>query len=240
VTIAGVLSQQGITLGNAGTGTIVALIGSLATALLGLLAKDPSSDSASQNVKKLPVILLVIGLMGLCSLAQAQMTAAATASAINYQKAWTVGTEQTQSFPLFYAGAQKNNIFSLGAREIIDPGQFQVYGALGNYQPDISALIRKTTFSPDQFALSFDVMGGIATLAAGGTKPAVEGRVNVSYALTPNTALTGAYAGGGLVGQDPFYTVSAGFAYLFGAPTSTKSAARLNFIKRYTLKKARQ
>jgi hypothetical protein len=43
-TIVGVLSQQGITLGNAGKGTIVALIGGLATAFLGLLARDPESS----------------------------------------------------------------------------------------------------------------------------------------------------------------------------------------------------
>lgn len=47
--VAGVLSQQGITLGKAGTGTVVSLAGALATALLGLLAKDPSSDSDSGN-----------------------------------------------------------------------------------------------------------------------------------------------------------------------------------------------
>jgi len=33
-----VLSQQGITLGSAGSGTVVALVSGLATALLGLLA----------------------------------------------------------------------------------------------------------------------------------------------------------------------------------------------------------
>jgi hypothetical protein len=38
VTIAGILSQQGITLGAAGSGTVVTLISALATALLGLLA----------------------------------------------------------------------------------------------------------------------------------------------------------------------------------------------------------
>jgi len=58
--IAGVLSQQGVTLGKAGTGTVVTLLSALATALLGLLAKDPeaasqqpgqgfSPDSASQR-----------------------------------------------------------------------------------------------------------------------------------------------------------------------------------------------
>jgi hypothetical protein len=41
VTIAGVLSQQGITLGNAGTGTMVTLIAAVATALLGRSLKIP-------------------------------------------------------------------------------------------------------------------------------------------------------------------------------------------------------
>jgi hypothetical protein len=42
LTAAGVLSQQGITLGKAGTGSVVTLIGGLATAFLGLVARDPS------------------------------------------------------------------------------------------------------------------------------------------------------------------------------------------------------
>jgi hypothetical protein len=47
--VAGVLSQQGVTLGKAGTGTVVTLLSALATALLGLLAKDPGpmNDSGS-------------------------------------------------------------------------------------------------------------------------------------------------------------------------------------------------
>jgi hypothetical protein len=43
VTTAGVLSQQGITLGNAGTGTRITLIMALSSAFLGLIAKDPGS-----------------------------------------------------------------------------------------------------------------------------------------------------------------------------------------------------
>jgi hypothetical protein len=39
-TILGVLQQQGISLGHAGTGTTVGLASALATALLGLLSKD--------------------------------------------------------------------------------------------------------------------------------------------------------------------------------------------------------
>jgi len=43
--VAGVLSQQGVSLGNVGTGTVVSLASALATALLGLLAKDPETAS---------------------------------------------------------------------------------------------------------------------------------------------------------------------------------------------------
>jgi hypothetical protein len=45
VTIAGVLSQQGVSLGTAGKGTVVSLASALATALLGLLAKDPEGNT---------------------------------------------------------------------------------------------------------------------------------------------------------------------------------------------------
>jgi drug/metabolite transporter (DMT)-like permease len=44
--ICSVLAQQGITLGKAGTGTVVSLATGLATVLLGLLAKDPSTQPA--------------------------------------------------------------------------------------------------------------------------------------------------------------------------------------------------
>jgi hypothetical protein len=49
VTIAGVLSQQGITLGTAGRGTVIALVSGLASALLGLLAQDPGGPSQATN-----------------------------------------------------------------------------------------------------------------------------------------------------------------------------------------------
>ena len=49
VTIAGVLSQQGISLGKAGSGSVVSLVTALATALLGLLAKDPDASQTSNG-----------------------------------------------------------------------------------------------------------------------------------------------------------------------------------------------
>jgi hypothetical protein len=47
VTITGVFSQQGVTLGAVGSGTVVTLAGAIAAALLGLIAKDPDRASGS-------------------------------------------------------------------------------------------------------------------------------------------------------------------------------------------------
>ena len=49
VTIAGVFAQQGVSLGHAGSGTVITLVSAVATALLGLLAKDPASTAPSSN-----------------------------------------------------------------------------------------------------------------------------------------------------------------------------------------------
>ena len=84
VTIAGVLSQQGITLGKAGTGTVVELAGALAAALLGLLAKDPDSGSAT-GTKLGAWLLMALLLPGLllagCTVSASQLKADAQALA---------------------------------------------------------------------------------------------------------------------------------------------------------------
>jgi hypothetical protein len=81
VTIASVLSQQGVTLGTAGKGTLVTLISGIASALLGLLACDPetpavNSNSANATVKMgvwaLIALLLPLPLMGCSATSVAQ------------------------------------------------------------------------------------------------------------------------------------------------------------------------
>jgi hypothetical protein len=62
--VAGVLSQQGVSLGKVGTGTVVSLASALATALLGLMAKDPGqgsgvSDQGSGSTQKLAAWMLI-------------------------------------------------------------------------------------------------------------------------------------------------------------------------------------
>ena len=52
VSMMGVLSQQGITFGKAGTGTVVSLVTAMASAMLGLLARDPGAEPATAPVRK--------------------------------------------------------------------------------------------------------------------------------------------------------------------------------------------
>ena len=66
VTIAGVLSQQGISLGKAGSGSVISLVTALATAILGLLAKDPDgAQPSSGQTAKLSAWLLIALLLPL-------------------------------------------------------------------------------------------------------------------------------------------------------------------------------
>ena len=78
VTIAGVLSQQGISLGKAGSGTVISLVTAIATAMLGLLARDPEQGSGlrsqgSGSTQKLAawmlISLLLLSTMTGCSAA---------------------------------------------------------------------------------------------------------------------------------------------------------------------------
>lgn len=78
VTIAGVLSQQGVTLGSVGTGTVVTLVSGLATALLGLLARDPvNASSTSGSTAKLGAWALIALLLPLPFVSGCSCTAVA-------------------------------------------------------------------------------------------------------------------------------------------------------------------
>lgn len=73
VTIATVFSQQGVNLGHAGSGTIVTLVSAVATALLGLLARDPgaapttSLSNAKLGAWALIALLLPLPFIAGCS-----------------------------------------------------------------------------------------------------------------------------------------------------------------------------
>ncbi|MGA7831844.1 MAG: hypothetical protein WCA21_12865 [Terracidiphilus sp.] len=84
VTIASVLSQQGITLGRVGSGTVVALASGIASAVLGLLARDPATSPAT------PTSTAKLGVWALIALlVSAPMTACSGTSVAQNIVNWT-------------------------------------------------------------------------------------------------------------------------------------------------------
>ena len=68
-------------------------------------------------------IILIFTVLAMSIPAVAQVQAGGTASAVYYQGNWYMGTELTPlQVPVFYAGAAKNNIFSVGQRDVVVPG----------------------------------------------------------------------------------------------------------------------
>jgi len=73
VTIMGVLSEHGVTLGAAGTGSVVTLVSGVATALLGMLARDPAETQSSTGstarlgVWALILLMVPLPIMSACS-----------------------------------------------------------------------------------------------------------------------------------------------------------------------------
>ena len=51
VSVASVLSQQGVTLGHVGSGDVLSMVAGVATVLLGLVAKDPGAVTAANTAQ---------------------------------------------------------------------------------------------------------------------------------------------------------------------------------------------
>ena len=191
VTIASVLGEHGVTLGNAGTGTVVSLAGALATALLGLLARDPSDDT--RTVQKLGMWLLAAILLVPTLGARAQdtttttqgtpsITASSDAIGLRYGGQWTTGTLITESMDFCDFGKAKNHHLYLEGRELVagPTAGFNVYAGGLKLEPDLTSLLKKTNVSASNFGVYFTggVGNGIPTtgsshisfLAGGGVK----------------------------------------------------------------------
>lgn len=144
VTIAGVLTQQGITLGSAGTGTVVTLLSGVATALLGLLARDPApSAPVAGSTAKLAawamIAVLLTGTMPMTGCTQAQKVSVAQ-EIVN----WT---------PVFISTADTVN----ASIEALDPATVIVLGpvtaAINAFGPQFELAAKDYLANPSQTTL---------------------------------------------------------------------------------------
>ena len=84
ITVAGVFTQQGVSLGQAGSGTVISLISAVATALLGLLARDPQPTTSKNTSATLGVWAMIFLLVQ-----SPWMTGCSTASVARQIVNWT-------------------------------------------------------------------------------------------------------------------------------------------------------
>lgn len=98
VTVVGVLDQQGITLGHAGAGTVTALVGALAAALLGLLAQDPAKPAPLSVIKSTQKLgVLIFAMLLLPALAAAQTATIPPVPAANIANLYAAGVSYNGS-----------------------------------------------------------------------------------------------------------------------------------------------
>jgi hypothetical protein len=143
-TVTGVLSQQGVTLGKAGTGTVVALIGALAAGLLGLLAKDSSGSGGSgTDTAKLGAIMLCVLVI----------SAMMPMSGCTQQQKISVAQEIVNWTPVFISTADTVN----SAIESLDPGTVFILGpltlAINAFGPQLQEAAQNYLNNPSQTTL---------------------------------------------------------------------------------------
>ena len=144
---------------------------------------------------------LVLTVLALCSVSQAQVAPAATggttivsasgsAVALKYQSNWSAATLLPQSFDIFDYGAQKGNSVSVETVEFLAPGPgFNSYLFGTRLDFDISGLISGSNLSGDQFRPFVRAAGGETTIGSA-TKPTALVGGGVAYMITPNLTWT--------------------------------------------------
>lgn len=229
LTVGPVFAQQGITLGHAGTGSVIQLIVGVCTALLGLFSKDPSGPGTGTDnalTKNLPMLLLVL-LLSMALTAHAQtgipFSTATEATALNFGNNWYAADHTTESLDLFNWGAQKNNVLSVEGHQIIagpTAGWNSYLGGL-KYQPDITPLLSKSNVSSGLFQLYVQGAVGVATVSSGSQVSYILGG-GAQYRLTENLGWNTVNFRYINVGGIPGKEISSGIAYYFN-PAASKS-----------------
>jgi len=178
VTIASVFSQQGITLGNAGSGSVVTLISGVAAALLGLLARDPGEPGSQPgSTAKLGVWALIALLFSgsmLTGCTQAQKVSVAQ-EIVN----WT---------PAFVSAVDTLG----GVVEMLDPASALIVSpvttALNAFAPQFELAAKSYLVNPNQTTLK--VLQALIVQIQQNTNMALLSAAKITNPNSQKTALT--------------------------------------------------
>jgi len=170
--------------------------------------------------------------------AQSSVTFATSSEAtgLNYAGSWGAANHTTETLDAIDWGAAKGNSLAVEGHQLIAPS-FNFNSYLGGVRvtPDISALLKPTNISPDQFGLYIQAAGGVSTLKAGNQLTALVGG-GANYRLTTNLAWTTVDAHWLRIGNMNAWEMSTGLEYIFN-PNSTQSMATKRFLLHRAMKR---
>ena len=154
------------------------------------------------------------------------------ATALNYNGAWSAADHTTETLDILDWGATKANSLSVEGHQIVG-SPFKSYLGGVRLTPDISAILKPTNISPDQFGVYLQGAGGVATLPTGSQVTFLAGG-GANYRLTANLAWTTVDAHYLRVGSVNAWEMSTGLAYFFN-PQATQSVSLKRFLARRKL-----
>lgn len=231
VTVAGVLSQQGVTLGTAGKGTVVALISALATALLGLLAKDPGGNGPSPTAGAVLLLALFVPPAFTQTTAPTGLTITTGGQALglNIAGSWYAGADTWESLTVTPS-------VSVESHQLLAPSaNFSDYLAGVSYNLPLQGLLDKTLLPSDTLQFFVHAGGGVvhnSSIAAPSTGPSAYAGGGLNYSPAGNGVFSVqpfrfdyVYAPG--FGKGGSFALTAGIAASFGAPTTAGASANI-------------
>ena len=191
-------------------------------------------------MKKLFAILAItIFVIGFCVAAEAQtgFVASSDALAINCGSGWGAGNLTTESYDLIdYGVAKSNRIFAQGVELTAPNCGLSVYGGGVQWQPDISALLKKTNLPSGNFLAFVDANAGdgIPTVGANRVSAVIGG--GVKYILSDNLTWNTVRYEEIFFGNQRYASISMGIAGYFGGTPA--SAAKSSNVRQSLMKKA--
>ena len=188
--------------------------------------------------------IYTLAMAAFCAMAMAQVTFSTSTEAVGIHFCptattcgWGAGNHTTESLDLIDWGAQKGNSLAVEGHEDLAPS-FNFNSYLGGVRvtPDISALLKKTNISTDQFGVFAQAAAGNSTMTAGNKFTFLFGG-GAMYRLTTNLAWSTVDARWGRIGPKTFYEASSGLVYFFN-PQTQQSVAAKRFLAHRTARAA--
>jgi hypothetical protein len=213
---------------------IVAVAVVLHALMPSIFAAPSAGDTQATGLNKVGIVLLMIGLGAMCAprvnaQTRATSTTTATASASNgfsgastavaiyYAGGWSAGTHVTESYDFVDFGKTKSNHLYVEGHELLAPTPgLNIYAGGLKYEPDLSALLKKTNLPMGNFGVTFSAALGNGVPASGGSHISFLAGGGVKYQLTKALTWQTLETEYGQYGSNRFAVISTGLSFLFG------------------------